>query len=78
MDVALIVLSGCMIGLTAIVWYCIKQCNKLSKELKAQQKEIESLKRFASYSVHSINDLTEILTSKSFGVFPLIGQKGDA
>jgi hypothetical protein len=78
MNVAIIILCSCVVGLTAITIYCLKQCSKLSKELEAHRKEIESLKRIASYSLTSINDLTEMLSSKTFNVFPLIGQKGDA
>jgi predicted Holliday junction resolvase-like endonuclease len=78
MNITLIILTILILKLFIVMAYCISAIKRLTKKVEEQSKSIESLNRVANYSVNSINDLTDIITSKSFGAFPLIGQKGDA
>lgn len=82
----LIVITS-IIAVTSII-ICIKclteikrlreQINLLDKENHNQNKELITCKKVLTLLGHSVNDLAEIVTSKTFNAFPLIGQSGNA
>lgn len=54
------------------------QINQLDKENHEQNKELISLRKSTAMCGIALNDLADIVSSKTFAAFPLIGQSGNA
>ena len=74
----IITIIGVMTPLVIGIVYCIYTIRQLQNQINSHLKEISSLKKSATYHGMALNDLADIVTSKSYAAFPLIGQPGKA
>jgi len=72
--VAVAAVVSCMVEIKRLK----EQINLLDKELHEHNKEILSLRKSAAMCGIALNDLADIVSSKTFNAFPLIGQSGNA
>ena len=85
METLIIAVSIISLKLAIAVVSCIveirrlkNQINLLDKENHEQSKELLALKKSIMLNGMAINDLADVVTSKTFNAFPLIGQSGNA